>query len=317
MNNTAFPKLRLAAVVGPTAVGKTGLSINLALQMSGEIISCDSMQIYKHMDIGTAKAGERERQQIVHHLIDIIEPDEDFSVADYQGLCKKIIVDVNSRGKLPILVGGTGLYYQSVVDDYEFFPMESMQIIRDKWQNIVNEKGLPEVYKYLQSIDEEYANKISSNDSKRIIRALEVYELTGRPFSSLQKKEAGAYNLAVIGLYMERDKLYQRIDRRVDEMLKTGLIDEVQHLKDQGYNLSHNSMQALGYKQILYYLGGFISKEDMVNEIKRETRRYAKRQLTWFRRDKRIKWLNLDDCSDDDQLLKKISTYIEGQLLGV
>lgn len=316
MNNITAPRLNLAAVVGPTAVGKTSLSINLALQMNGEIISCDSMQIYKHLDIGTAKAGERERQQVVHHMVDIIEPDEDFSVADYQGLCKKIILDVNSRGKIPILVGGTGLYYQSVVDDYEFFPMESMQVIRDKWQNIVNEKGLFEVYKHLQSIDEEYASKISPNDKKRIIRALEVYELTGRPFSSLQRKETGAYNLAVIGLYMERDKLYQRIDLRVDEMVRAGLIEEVQQLKNQGYNLFHNSMQALGYKQVLYYLGGFISKEDMVNEIKRETRRYAKRQLTWFRKDKRIKWFNVDDRSDE-QLLKKISMFIEGQLFGM
>lgn len=306
--------INLAAIVGPTAAGKTSISIRVARELNGEIISCDSMQIYKYMDIGTAKADKSEITKVRHHLIDIVEPDQEFSVADYQKNCKKAISEIAARGKLPILVGGTGLYYQAVVDDYEFFPMESMQRIRDKWNNVVKDRGLDEVYKYLRSVDEEYANKISPKDQKRIIRAIEVFELTGQTFSSLQRKTTDTYNLAVVGLYMERDKLYQKIERRVEDMLKNGLIEEVMQLKDKGYNLSFNSMQALGYKQVLCYLDGFISREEMINEIKRETRRYAKRQYTWFKKDKRIKWINIKQYDDADILAKKISAYIEGQL---
>lgn len=308
---------KLAAIVGPTAVGKTGIAIEVAKRLNAEIISCDSMQIYRGLDIGTAKASPVEQKGIVHHLIDVVEPDEDYSVARFQEQAKYIIQELNNKGRLPLLVGGTGLYYQALVDDYTFYPLESHQKIRQKWNNIIKEKGLDYAYNYLQSIDPGYAAIISANDRKRIVRAIEVYELTGQPFSALQSKSQQAYKLAVVGLDLEREQLYQRINLRVEQMLANGLIKEVTLLRDKGYNLNHNSMQALGYKQVFYYLEGFLSEEEMVDEIKRETRRYAKRQLTWFRKDPRIHWINPGEYSNDALLLENISSYIEGTLSAV
>lgn len=306
--------LKLAAIVGPTAIGKTETSLIVAERLGGEIISCDSMQIYKGMDIGTAKAGKEEREKIRHHMIDIVEPVINYSVADYQQEVKKLIYEINMRNKIPVMVGGTGLYYQSVVDDYKFFPMESKKEIRCKWENDVKEKGLDWAYEYLKKVDPDYAGIISSNDKKRIIRALEVYDLTGKPFSKFQTRDSSCYNLAAVGLYMERDELYRRIDQRVEEMIKKGLIDEVYSLWQKGYDLRFNSMQALGYKQVWYYLNGFLTREEMINEIKRETRHYAKRQYTWFKKDKRIMWVNVSDYPSKTSLGQKISDYIAGQL---
>ncbi|ABI68294.1 tRNA (adenosine(37)-N6)-dimethylallyltransferase MiaA [Syntrophomonas wolfei] len=304
---------KLAAIVGPTAVGKTNISLEVARQINGEIISCDSMQLYRGMNIGTAKASKEEQNIVAHHLIDIADPHENFTVARYQSLVKDLISTINARGKIPILVGGTGLYYQSVVDDYTFFPMEVRQSIRDKWNAIIQEKGLPHVYRLLEQIDPAYAQIISPNDQKRVVRALEVYELTGKAFSTLQDRAENTYYLAVVGLYLERRELYARIERRVDEMIKKGLIEEVAALREKGIDLSYNSMQALGYKQVFYFLEGFINREELLNEIKRETRRYAKRQLTWFKKDQRIKWFNVGDFSDEELLVKNICTFMEGQ----
>lgn len=301
---------KLAGIVGPTAVGKTNISIQVAERMNAEIISCDSMQIYKNMNIGTAKATPAEQSMIPHHLIDIVSPAEDFSVAQYQKSAKTLIADLNAQGKIPLLVGGTGLYYQALVDDYTFFPLASRQIVRDRWNSVIEEKGLPFVYNYLAGIDPVYAAKISSNDQKRMVRALEVYELTGEAFSVQQNKAENTYNLAVVGLYLERAALYQRIEIRVEEMLRKGLIEEVQMLREQGFDLSLNAMQALGYKQVYNYLEGFMGKEQMLEEIKRETRRYAKRQYTWFNKDKRIHWVNVQKYSNDEELVQKISVYI-------
>ncbi len=301
---------KLAAIVGPTAVGKTSTSIKVAQTIDAEIISCDSMQIYKDMNIGTAKASPAEQAVVTHHLIDFVRPDEDFSVAQYQKMTKKLICDLNEKGKTPLLVGGTGLYFQSVVDDYTFFPLESRQKVRDQWNQIIEDKGMDFVYTHLRSVDPVYAAKISANDQKRIVRALEVYELTGESFSSLQKKRENTYNLAVVGLYLERPELYKRIDLRVDQMLRHGLIEEVKTLREKGYDLTLNSMQALGYKQVYNYLEGFLSREQMTEEIKRETRRYAKRQYTWFNKDKRIHWINVQEYPNDDELARKISVYI-------
>lgn len=301
---------KLAAIVGPTAVGKTSTSIKVAQTINAEIISCDSMQIYKYMNIGTAKASPAEQAVVPHHLIDFVRPNEDFSVAQYQKMAQKLIYGLNEKGKMPLLVGGTGLYFQAVVDDYTFFPLESRQKVRDYWNEIIEKKGMDFVYKHLTSIDPVYAAKISANDQKRIVRALEVYELTGESFSSQQKKRENTYNLVVVGLYLERPALYKRIDWRVDEMLKRGLIEEVQTLREKGYDLSLNSMQALGYKQVYNYLEGFVSWEQMAEEIKRETRRYAKRQYTWFNKDKRIHWIDVQEYPNDDELARKISVYI-------
>ena len=309
--------LKLAAIVGPTAVGKTEMSINLAQRLGGEIISCDSMQVYQGMDIGTAKASLAQRKIIAHHLIDIVEPNINFTVADYQKLAKQKILNINDLGHIPILVGGTGLYYQSVVDNYDFFPMESLQAVRSKWEQACQEKGLEYLFEQLVMVDREYALKIGRNDKKRIIRALEVYDLTGQPFSSIQNKNTNTYLLSAVGLYLDRAELYNRIEQRVEAMIKEGLIEEVAGLRERGYDLSMNSMQALGYKQVYNYLEGWLTYEGMVNEIKKETRNFAKRQYTWFNKDKRIKWFNITDYSNPDILLEKICELMEGQLLRV
>ena len=305
--------LKLAAIVGPTAVGKTALSIAVAQEINAEIISCDSMQVYKGMDIGTAKASSDELKQIPHHLLDLFEPDQAFTVADYQQLVKQKIKQLNQRGKLPLMVGGTGLYYQAVVDDYPFFPIESQDIVRQKWENICREKGLAYIYGQLILVDKDYAQKVGPNDQKRIIRAMEVWDLTGEPFSSLQIRNQNAYQLSVVGLFIERSLLYARIEARVEQMFREGLVEEVIGLRQKGYDLTLNVMNALGYKQVCYYLDGLLTWDDMLSEIKRETRRYAKRQLTWFNKDKRIVWVNIAESSDQKNLVKKISSLLEGQ----
>ncbi len=306
--------LNLGAIVGPTAVGKTDLSLQIAQKLGAEIISCDSMQVYRGMDIGTAKATLPELEAVPHHLLDIKNPDEEFSVVDYQKKAKSIIQELNDDNIFPILVGGTGLYYQAVVDNYTFYPLESKQAIRDKWNKIIKIKGLAYAYGYLELIDPEYALVISSNDQRRIVRAIEVYELTKQPFSTLQGKKANKYNLVSIGLYMDRAELYNRINKRVMHMLNNGLVEEVIRLRKHGYNLDLKPMQGLGYMQVGYYLDGFLTEEQMITEIQRETRRFAKRQLTWFRKDKKITWFEIKEGMDKRQLVKRILRHIEGQL---
>jgi tRNA dimethylallyltransferase len=266
------------------------------------------------MDIGTAKATSDQRKMIAHHGIDIVAPSTNFTVANYQKLAQQEIVNITKRGHIPILVGGTGLYYQSVVDNYDFFPMESLNTVRSKWEQTYKEKGIEYLYEQILTVDREYALKIGGNDKKRIIRALEVYDLTGQPFSSIQNKNRNTYLLSAVGLYLERAELYTRIEQRVDKMIKEGLVAEVAQLREHGYDLSMNSLQALGYKQVYNYLEGMLTYEGMVNEIKKETRNFAKRQYTWFNKDKRIKWFNIGDYSNQDILLEKICEYMEGQL---
>jgi tRNA dimethylallyltransferase len=309
--------LKLAALVGPTSVGKTELSISLAQKIKGEIISCDSMQVYKGMNIGTAKASHAEFSMASHHLIDIVNPDVVFTVADYQNLAQQEIISITERGNIPILVGGTGLYYQAVVDDYDFFPIESKEAVRCKWEQACLENGIDYLYEQVLLVDREYALKIGPNDKKRMIRALEVYDLTGQAFSDFQTRNRHAYNLAVVGLFLERDHLYARIEERVDKMIADGLVEEVAELRERGYDLSLNSMKALGYKQIYCYLEGLITWQETLQDIKRETRRYAKRQYTWFNKDKRIHWINVADYSKPDILLEKIYNIMEGQLYGI
>lgn len=305
--------MKLAAIVGPTAVGKTALSIAVAQRLNAEIISCDSMQVYKGMDIGTAKANRLETEKVPHHLLDIIEPDQVFTVADYQRLVKEKIKQLDEQEKLPLLVGGTGLYYQAVVDDYPFFPIESQDKVRRKWENICKEKGLAYIFAQLNQVDLEYAQKVGPNDQKRIIRAMEVWDLTGEPFSTLQTRNEDAYQFRAVGLTMERAQLYARIEKRVEQMIADGLVEEVIALREKGYDLSLNAMNSLGYKQVNVYLDGLLTWDDMLVEIKRETRRFAKRQITWFKKDKRIVWINLDEIGNQDELVKKISFLLEGQ----
>jgi len=303
-------RLPLVVILGPTAIGKTKLGVDLALKLNGEIISGDSMQVYKHMDIGTAKIRPVEMRGIPHHLINIKEPNESFSVAEFQKLAEDKIYEISSRSKLPLIVGGTGLYIQAVIDNYRFNEQEDVKQLRNKLFDLANEKGNNYLYAKLAAVDPITAGKIHVNDLKRITRALEYYELTGKRISEnttgYDTSEMGKYNAILIGLNMERQKLYERINLRVDKMLEEGLIEEVKALLAKGYSASFCAMQSLGYRQIIAYLNGQYQLEEAVELIKRDTRHFAKRQLTWFRRDTRIHWFDIDKYIEYQHLLDEI-----------
>lgn len=306
---------KLAALVGPTAVGKTEIALQVAERLGAEIISCDSMAVYRGMDIGTAKPDREAQNRITHHMIDVADPDVNFTVADYQRQVKGLIKSIQDRDRLPLLAGGTGLYYQAVIDDYNFFPVESLQPVRQRLEAQCAEQGLSSFYSRLRAVDPDYADKVGPTDRKRIIRALEVYELTGQSFSSQQTSRRGAYRLAAVGLYMERTHLYARIEERVDQMIREGLVEEVVRLQSRGYHAGLNSMQALGYKQVWAYLEGRLDYEGMVRAIKDETRRFAKRQYTWFNKDQRIHWVDVGNNGDTETLVEKICEIMDGQFL--
>lgn len=299
-------RLPLLVIVGPTAVGKTSIGIKLAKKISGEIISADSMQVYKGLNIGTAKTTPAEMEDIPHHLLDIKEPWESFSVAEFQQLVEENIVEINQRKHLPILVGGTGLYVDSVINNnYNFTPTGEIEGIRKKYQEVVNKQGTETVHKKLAKIDPISAGKIHPNDAKRIIRALEVYDTTGKPISSFASdKGSDKYNLVFIGLNMDRKLLYERINSRVDIMLEKGWLGEVKDLLAKGVSQKSFALQGLGYKQLIMYLNKEISYEKAIEIIKRDTRRYAKRQITWFKRDQRIKWIDVTNRSKNEIILE-------------
>lgn len=305
---------KLLVIIGPTAVGKTALSVELALRLHGEIISGDSMQVYKKLDIGTAKIKPGETRGVPHHLIDIKEPDETFSVAEFQQLARAKISEINQRGKLPLLVGGTGLYVQAVLDEYEFEPQQEVSSLRRELQETAAAKGIEYLLAKLREVDPQSAARLHPNDTKRIIRALEYYHTTGKPISD--KKPAVCpngpqrYDAMLIGLTMERELLYRRIEERVDQMMAEGFLAEVQGLLDQGYSPHLQSLQGLGYKQLVSYLQGELNLEEAVELIKRDTRRFAKRQLTWFRRDPRITWYHVDQYPAREALVEEILSRI-------
>lgn len=296
----------LIIIAGPTAVGKTSVSIEVAKNINGEIISADSMQIYKYMDIGTAKISKTEMNGIEHYLIDEIYPDDSFSVSDFQSKATEYIALIRDRGKLPIVVGGTGLYINSLVYDLDFTQAISNWELRSKYIEKAKQYGNQCIYEELKKLDIESANRIHINDTKRIIRALEIYHETGKPMSYFYKdfrKDNDKYNIIFIGLTMDRGKLYERINRRVDIMIESGLIEEVKKLLNMGYSENLASMQGLGYKEIIQYLKGNYSLDESVEILKRDSRRYAKRQLTWFRRDKNIEWINIHDFDNSNKLI--------------
>lgn len=310
----------IGAIVGPTAVGKSEIALEVAAKLKAEIISVDSTQVYRGLDIGTAKLLPHQRISktgifIPHHLIDIVDPDEPFSVADYQKLARKTIEDIHTRGRLPLLVGGTGLYFQAVIDPYIFLPGARDSFLRARLKEEAKEKGLSYLYRLLQEVDKEAAQRIHPHDQRRIIRALEFYKLTGQPLSTTWKrgKQESPYRLALAGLSMDRDLLYERINRRVDQMLEAGLVEEVRGLLLKGYRPDLPALQALGYKEIIAYLQGKITLEEAIYLLKRNTRRYAKRQLTWFRRDPRIKWWEVEP-GKLEEISSSISTWMAGQL---
>ena len=276
-------KLPLVVIVGPTAVGKTEVGIRLAGIIGGEVISGDSMQVYKYMDIGTAKPTEQEMAGVPHHMIDVISPGEEFNVAKFQEMVEKCIEEIASKGKIPILVGGTGLYVRSVIDEYDFTPPGGDDSLRSTLLKIAAEKGNACLVEMLEKVDPAAAKRIHLNDTRRLIRAIEVYQALGRPISDFQYVSGHAklkYNLAYFGLFMNRQKLYEKIEKRVDIMIEKGLVHEVADLVKMGYGPDNTSMQALGYKEMLYYFGGLCTLAEAVGLIKRNSRRFAKRQIT-------------------------------------
>ena len=296
-----MPFLPLYIIVGPTATGKTAASIKLARQLNGEIISADSMQIYRRMDIGTAKTSLKERQGIPHHMIDIIDPDEQYSVALFREKAEKHILDIVSRGKIPVMVGGTGLYVRAVIDQYSFTQTGIDTGLRTRLNKMAESEGSPAVHSLLEKVDPHTAARLHPNNLKRVIRAIEVYYKTGKPFSILQAEDslkAEKYNLFMFGLKMNREDLYFRIGKRVDKMIADGLVEEVNKLLKDGCSPELTSMQGLGYKEIVPYLKGLTSLEEAISTLKRNTRRYAKRQITWFGHDPRVNWLDTATISD-------------------
>ncbi|APC48549.1 tRNA (adenosine(37)-N6)-dimethylallyltransferase MiaA [Virgibacillus halodenitrificans] len=298
-------KKTVIAIVGPTAVGKTKLSIEIAKRFEGEIISGDSMQVYKGMDIGTAKVDEREMQEIPHHLIDIKEPNEPYSAADFKNHVQTCIESIDAKGKIPIIVGGSGLYIQSALFDYNFSPAGRDERITKRLENERVELGVKHLYDRLRVIDPEQAEKIHPNNYRRVIRALEIYEITGVKMSQLQKEQTieSPYNVIFIGLEMERDLLYKRINQRVDKMIKDGLVEEVKSLYEKGYE-KYGSMKAIGYKEIVPYIHGKQPFEEAVENLKKNSRRYAKRQYTWFRNKMKISWYSINPDTYQEDFIK-------------
>jgi tRNA dimethylallyltransferase len=308
---------KLVVLIGPTAVGKTKLSIELAKKLNAEIISGDSMQIYREMDIGTAKITYEEMEGVPHHLIDIKEPDDDFSVAEFQQLVRERIAEITSRGKLPMIVGGTGLYIQSVIYDYQFSSSPSDEVYRKGLEQRATTEGVEVIHNLLKQVDPDSAERIHPNNVRRVIRALEVYHSSGQTATQTQERQIGEliYDTAIIGLTMDRDILYERINFRVDKMMSSGLLKEVSHLYEKGIK-ECQSIQAIGYKEIYQYLDGKISLEDAVEQLKQNSRRYAKRQLTWFRNKMDVQWFDMTNIRNStlDDKLNEILKYIAGKL---
>lgn len=303
-------KKPLVILTGPTAVGKTALSIKLASKIGGEIISADSMQVYRQMDIGSAKIKPEEMGGIPHHLIDILEPEEEFNVCLFEKLALEAMEQIYERGHIPVVVGGTGFYIQALLYQIDFTEEETDTAYRDKLWQLGEEKGNHYLHELLRKVDPESAEEIHENNRKRVIRALEFYENCGKPISTHnkeQRQKTSAYNSCYFVLTDDRKKLYERIESRVDQMLSKGLVDEVRTLKERGCNASMVSMQGLGYKEILEYLDGRCSLLEAVEKIKKETRHFAKRQLTWFRREKDVIWLDKQAFAyDEDAVLSCI-----------
>lgn len=296
-------KKPLIVLTGPTAVGKTKLSIALAKAVNGEIISADSMQVYKYMDIGSAKIREEEMQGIRHYLVDELLPEEEFHIVRFQQMAKAAMEEIYAKGKIPILVGGTGFYIQAVTRDIDFTEAEQDDGYRKELEALASEKGNEYLHRMLEEVDPKSAEEIHANNVKRVIRALEFYHQNHTPISSHnqeQKEHTSPYNLAYFVLNAPRELLYERIDKRVDEMLEEGLVDEVRRLKEMGYHKGMVSMQGLGYKEILSYLEGKYPLEEAVRILKRDTRHFAKRQLTWFRREPEVIWVNKDEFDYDE-----------------
>jgi tRNA dimethylallyltransferase len=299
-------------MVGPTASGKTQLSLAIAEKGSGEIVSADSRQVYRYLKIGTAKPTKAEMEAIPHHCIDIVNPDESFSAGVYAKLARQIISEIHARRRLPIVVGGSGLYIRALVDGI-FWEACKDQELRIKLKREIEEEGLDALYQRLCRIDPEATRKIHANDQKRIIRALEVYEITGQPISKMQKEKTQPADFSAYfwGLRWPREILYKRINRRVDTMMEKGLVEEVKQLQSKGFGLELNALDSVGYKEIFAFLKGECTYDEAVEQIKRNTRRFAKKQLIWFRKDKRIRWIDMEEPVDWTRMVQQILSILK------
>ena len=307
-------KKPMVILTGPTAVGKTELSIKLAKAINGAIISADSMQIYKYMDIGSAKITPREMQGIKHYLVDELMPEDDFNIYRFKQMAQEALEEIYSEGKLPIIVGGTGFYIQGLLYDIDFTKQDIDMSYRYKLEKFADENGAHALHELLKDIDPVSYETIHENNIKRVIRALEYYEQNNEPISKHNEQERtkeSPYNFAYFVLNDMRQNLYNRIDKRVDIMMEEGLLDEIQKLKNMGYTKDMVSMQGIGYKEMLRYLEGEYSLEDAVEKVKQESRRFAKRQLTWFRREKEVIWIDKDKYDYDEG---RIMMFIENTL---
>lgn len=311
----AAEKKPLIVLTGPTAVGKTALSIQLARRIGGEIISADSMQVYRHMDIGTAKIRLEEMDGVPHHLIDILEPTEDFNVVRFQALARAAAEDIYSRGKIPIVAGGTGFYIQALLNDIDFTQIDENTQFREEMERLAAEQGAEVLHERLRAVDPESAEAIHANNVKRVIRALEYYQQTGQKISEhneAEREKESAYNSAYFVLTDDRKILYDRIDKRVDLMMQEGLLEEVNALRLRGLKRESVAMQGLGYKELFGYFEGEYPLEEAVRIIKRDTRHFAKRQLTWFRRERDVIWLDKSEIGrEDEQLIQQMLTVLK------
>ena len=305
-------------LTGPTAVGKTKASIGLAKALNGEIISADSMQVYKHMDIGSAKIRPEEMQGVKHYLIDELEPDEEIHVVRFQEMAKAALETIYAQNKIPIVVGGTGFYIQALLNDIDFTESNEDTSYRKELEQLANEKGAEYVHQMLRAVDPESADQIHMNNVKRVIRALEFYKQTGQKISEHNEKEKAKqspYDFCYFVLTDDRQVLYDRIDSRIDQMLEEGLVEEVEALRQKGYTKDMVSMQGLGYKEILSYLEGEISLEEAIYMLKRDTRHFAKRQLTWFRRESDVIWIDKKDYDrEEDKILEAMLQKIKERI---
>lgn len=307
-------KRPLIILTGPTAVGKTKASIGLAKAVGGEIISADSMQVYKHMDIGSAKIKKEEMEGVPHYLVDVLEPDEEFHVARFQEMAKDAMEEIYARNHIPILVGGTGFYIQALLYDIDFSKGEEDTSYREELERYAEEQGAQALHDRLRQVDEKSADTIHANNVKRVIRALEYYHQTGEKISEHNENERqkeSPYNFVYFVLNDERSRLYERIEKRIDLMMEEGLLEEVKYLKEKGYTKDMVSMQGLGYKEILDYLDGITTLEEAIYILKRDTRHFAKRQLTWFKRERDVTWINKQDYRYEEPLiLEEMLKYV-------
>ena len=306
---------RMIAVIGPTAVGKTKVSIDLAKMLDTEIISGDSMLVYKNMNIGTAKPNKSERSNVCHHLIDILEPDAEFNVVDFKNLASQHITEINNKGKIPVLAGGTGLYIKALLEGYQFNPTPSDEKLRADLDNLAKEHGNQYLHDKLAGVLPATAARLHPNDLRRVIRALEVYYLSGDTISQnkLLGQQELLYNAVVIGITMDRQLLYQRINQRVDLMIKQGLVDEVAMLLNNGISPNCQGMQGIGYKEIVRYLQGEMDLSTATESIKQATRNFAKRQLTWYRKMPYITWFDINEFSNYNTMMETFYKVIAGK----